>query len=756
MKNLPYILFLLPLVSIAQLPADQKAQVDSLQQVIKTAKHDTIIVNAWIAWDNIIWRSYPEMDFVLNQKIDSLCAKNLKKKLNKQEKAKFLKSSAFALNNIGLIYKDQGDYAKAIEYCIASLKIKEEIGDKSGIAATLNKIGLIYYYQGDYAKAKDFQTKSLKIKEEIGDEIGIANSLNNIGLIYKEQGDYAKAIEYYTTSLKIKEEIGDKSKIANSLNNIGIIYYEQEDYVKAIEYYTKSLKIKEEIGDKSRISNTLNNIGMVYKEQGDYAIAMNYFTKSLEIDKGNGDKSGIAKTLINIALIYRAQGDYANALDCSNKSLNLAQEIQDKSGISGSLINIGVIYQDQGDYANALDYGKRSLAIAQEIGDVNTIINATKSLWEVYKKLNRFKESIKMYELHIVTRDSLKSEENQKAVIQQEFKYKYEKEQSLADAKHNELMHIKSEQIKTQNEKIEKERAIKYSLTIGMLIVITSIFVIFKNLRKTIKQKGVIEQQKAQVELAHDELEEKNQEIIDSIIYAKRIQSAILPPMKVVKQCLKESFIFYKPKDVVAGDFYWMEQKNGKILFAAADCTGHGVPGAMVSVVCNNGLNRSVREHSLTIPGEILDKTREIVVQEFEKSEEDVKDGMDIALCSIEGMKLQYAGAYNPLWIIRNGEIIETKANKQPIGQFDNPEPYTTHSFNLEKGDAIYIFSDGYVDQFGGEKEKKFKAKAFKKLLLSLQDKSMEEQKIVIDETFETWKGNLEQIDDVCVIGVRI
>ena len=361
-----------------------------------------------------------------------------------------------------------------------------------------------------------------------------------------------------------------------------------------------------------------------------------------------------------------------------------------------------------------------------------------------------------MYELHIVTRDSLKSEENQKAVIQQEFKYKYEKEQSLADAKHNELMHIKSEQIKTQNEKIEKERAIKYSLTIGMLIVITSIFVIFKNLRKTIKQKGVIEQQKAQVELAHDELEEKNQEIIDSIIYAKRIQSAILPPMKVVKEYLKESFILYKPKDVVAGDFYWMEQKNGKVLFAAADCTGHGVPGAMVSVVCNNGLNRSVREHGLTIPGEILDKTREIVVQEFKKSEEDVKDGMDIALCSIEGMKLQYAGAYNPLWIIRNGEIIETKANKQPIGQFDHPEPYTTHSFNLEKGDAIYIFSDGYVDQFGGEKEKKFKAKAFKKLLLSLQDKSMEEQKIVIDETFETWKGNLEQIDDVCVIGVRI
>ena len=191
-------------------------------------------------------------------------------------------------------------------------------------------------------------------------------------------------------------------------------------------------------------------------------------------------------------------------------------------------------------------------------------------------------------------------------------------------------------------------------------------------------------------------------------------------------------------------------------MFAAADCTGHGVPGAMVSVVCNNGLNRSVREYALTSPGEILNKTREIVIREFEKSDEEVKDGMDIALCSLEGNHLKYAGAHNPLWIIRKGEVIETKANKQPIGQFDNPEPYITHSFDLEKGDTIYIFSDGYVDQFGGEKGKKFKIIAFRTLLLSIQDKSMEEQKVIIDETFETWRGNLEQVDDICVIGVRV
>ena len=192
------------------------------------------------------------------------------------------------------------------------------------------------------------------------------------------------------------------------------------------------------------------------------------------------------------------------------------------------------------------------------------------------------------------------------------------------------------------------------------------------------------------------------------------------------------------------------------MLFAAADCTGHGVPGAMVSVVCNNALNRSVREYNLSDPGKILDKTRDIVIQEFEKSDEDVKDGMDIALCSLNGNKLSYAGAHNPLWIVRNGKIIETKSDKQPIGKFDKSNPYTTHTFDLERGDVIYIFSDGYVDQFGGVKGKKFRAKAFREILLSIQEKSMEEQKQLLDKAFEDWKGSLEQIDDVCVIGVRI
>jgi ligand-binding sensor domain-containing protein/serine phosphatase RsbU (regulator of sigma subunit) len=272
-----------------------------------------------------------------------------------------------------------------------------------------------------------------------------------------------------------------------------------------------------------------------------------------------------------------------------------------------------------------------------------------------------------------------------------------------------------------------------------------------------------IRQQKNEIEIAHEEIK-------DSIEYAKRIQTAILPPTKLVKSYIPNSFVLYKPKDIVAGDFYWMEPQDDRILFAAADCTGHGVPGAMVSVICNGGLNRSVREFGLSEPGDILTKTRELVIAEFEKSEEEVKDGMDIALCSLEVSSsvrpltdvsrtlLKYAGAHNPLWVIRKGsnEIEEIKADKQPIGKYADEKPFTTHVVELNEGDTFYIFSDGFADQFGGDKGKKFKATNFKKLLLSIQSESIEKQRELIDEAFEDWKGSLEQLDDVCIIGVQI
>lgn len=251
-------------------------------------------------------------------------------------------------------------------------------------------------------------------------------------------------------------------------------------------------------------------------------------------------------------------------------------------------------------------------------------------------------------------------------------------------------------------------------------------------------------------------LTKRNKEIVDNIKYAKRIQKAILPEKEQIEVSFKDSFIYYKPKDIVAGDFYWIERQWDRVLFAVADCTGHGVSAAMVSVVCNYGLNRSVKEYGLIRPGEILDKTREFVAQKFDHNDQGVRDGMDIALCSLKGNILEFSGAYRPLWIVRDGSIIEIKGDKQPIGVFSKKTEFTNHQVKLEEGDSIYLFSDGYIDQFGGERRKKLKTKPFQNILLGIQNKSMEEQKRILHEYIINWKGDLEQVDDICIFGIKI
>lgn len=278
----------------------------------------------------------------------------------------------------------------------------------------------------------------------------------------------------------------------------------------------------------------------------------------------------------------------------------------------------------------------------------------------------------------------------------------------------------------------------------GLLIVIVFSAFLFNRFTVTRKQKVIIE--------------EKQKEITDSISFAKRIQIAILPPENYWKKHLPESFVMYQPKDIVSGDFYWLENVNDLVLFAAADCTGHGVSGAMVSVVCSNALNRSVKEFGITEPDKILGKTRELVLETFAKSESDIKDGMDISLCAlnINTRELKWSGANNPLWYIRENELNEIKGDKQPIGKNDNPKPFSLHTVQLQKQDTIYIFTDGYADQFGGEKNKKFMYKSLKNLLTEIYQEPFDVQKKILQQKFVSWKGNIEQTDDVLIIGLRI
>ncbi len=284
---------------------------------------------------------------------------------------------------------------------------------------------------------------------------------------------------------------------------------------------------------------------------------------------------------------------------------------------------------------------------------------------------------------------------------------------------------------------------------------------------EVVEQKKEAEKQKEEAEHQKEIVEEKQKEIKDSITYAKRIQDAILPSDELIQHHLPNSFVMYRPKDIVAGDFYWLEPlSDDEVVFAAADCTGHGVPGAMVSVVCNNALNRTVREFGISEPGKLLDKTRDLVIEQFEQSAnlsldsegQTIKDGMDIAVCKLnkKSQVLHYSGANNPLWIIRDNELIETKGDKQPVGKFEPSNKFTNHEIEMNSGDLVYIFSDGYADQFGGEKGKKFKSSSLKKLLISIHQLPLSEQLAALETNFDQWKGTFEQLDDVCVIGFKI
>ena len=613
--------------------------------------------------------------------------------------------------------------------------------------------GAACYYLGKLDLAIDCHEKALKIHEKLKNHGSAASSYNNIANIYRERGQQAKAIDYFMKALKTYEKMDHKAAISTVLGNLGAVYADMGDIENSRFWYQKALHVKKQTDDELGLSLLLAGIGARYLNEGVYDSAMYYQREGLEIRRSINNKNGIAHSLNHIGQIHLAMHDLDSAMFYFMESLKLFEKLKMASGISDACTNIADVYKRQGQTQKAMSFAKRALEAAKQSESLDAQRDVSFMLYDLYKNTGNFRSALEMYETHILTRDSMFKMENKSAILKQKFQYDYEKKSLADNVKREEEK--KLQDLKHEKETQQKETII-LAVVVGLVLVVAFLVFVFHRLKITKRQKLVIEEQKEKVELAHSELEEKNTEILASITYAKRIQSAILPPDKVVKEYLQKSFVLYKPKDIVAGDFYWMQHQDNKILFAAADCTGHGVPGAMVSVVCNNALNRSVKEFGLTDPGQILDKTREIVIEEFEKSNEDVKDGMDIALCSLEGNTLQYAGANNPLWIIRNGEVLETKANKQPIGKFDHQEAYTTHRTELELGDTFYIFSDGYVDQFGGERGKKLMSGALKRLLLDINAKTMEEQKIFLDDYFEQWRGDHAQIDDVCMIGVRI
>ncbi len=680
--------------------------------------------------------------FSTNQ-IDSLKNICLKAKNTKKVNAILRLRENNQSNNINKSYK----YAKD------ALFLSKKTNYKLGMAIAYNNIGYSLTDLGRYNDALENYHKGILMFKKLGRKNREAIAYNDVAYIYQCQGLIKKAIDTYIKSLKILEKVGDKSSTASCLNNIGLLYQSQKNYTKALEFYKKGLAIKNTLGNEKSIAVSLNNIGSLYFDKEDYVDAQTYFFKSLAKRKATNDKAGIAQCLINIAAIYRVQKKYDTALEYLLQSKKIQIEIHNKIGLVNSLNNIGVIYRLKNDLTNAKKYLLKSYNLAHEIGAAELIKNTSVSLSNLYLDLHQYKAAYPLIVEHFKMKDSIENSAITRKLNQAGLQYEFEKR----------LHKSKLAQIKKNHEheiELKEQKYITYTFAIGLIAFIILSTVVLKSLKdKKNANKKIIAHQKV-IEEKSLKLEEALTNITDSVIYAKRIQEALLQAENHITKHIPQHFIFFQPKDIVSGDFYWSHEKNGLLYIAAVDCTGHGVPGALMSMLGFSFLNSINAGSNIFSPAEILNKLRAKVIIELGQNAHDGKsrDGMDISLVKInlKTLELEWAGANNNLWFISNNNIVEFKADRQSINFNDNPKTYTNHYIKAEKGDKFYMFTDGFADQFGGPKGKKLKQKQFKEYIFSLHNKNMKEQHQLINTFFSNWKGKLSQIDDVCVIGIKV
>jgi serine phosphatase RsbU (regulator of sigma subunit) len=654
---------------------------------------------------------------------------------------------------------------KASEYALEGLERAEAIGYRKGQAKAMHVLGMINMNTADYDKALEYNLRSLKISEELNNKNDISTSNNNIGMIYWSQGNYDKALQYYLKSLTIDEELGNQNGMASSYNNIGLIYWSQGNYDKALDNFTQVITIYSQLKDKKGMAGAYSNIGGVNYYKGKMDISIAFFKKALALYEEVNNKPGMSTICVNISDVLIEQKKYEEALEYTTRSLNIEKETGNKAQVCYAYMSIAKNYAERNIFSKAIENFNYAIEIAKEINALKQLSESYKALSEVHQKMNNYKEALDYHHKYSAIKDSILNKESSAQIAEMDAKYNNDK-------KNKEIELLKKEkEIESITRAAEKSRSefVRNSL-IGGCVFVLLIAVLLYN-RNKVKQKAnmdlaaknqSISEQKEKIGLQNMELAIKNKEITDSIKYAKRLQEAILPPNALVKRLLPESFVLYKPKDIVSGDFYYVEEWGGKIFVAAVDCTGHGVPGAFMSIVGYNLLNQALNVYGLEKPFLILNDLNKNISKMLHQTAEEssVKDGMDICLISVDfkSMVLEYSGAFNPLWIIRNKSLIEIRADKFPVGAFvgEDIKSFSHNSYQLEKGDMLYLFTDGFADQFGGAAGKKFKYKQLQNMLVDNSYKPVDEQYQVLDQTFEGWKGSLEQVDDILLIGIKI
>ncbi|HAP68346.1 MAG TPA: hypothetical protein DCR04_01240 [Flavobacteriales bacterium] len=661
------------------------------------------------------------------------------------------------------IYLEYSDPEAAI--AITNDLILDGVMDKKALSNVWEVQGIALWVKEDYGQAISAHSESLKLRKEADYKSGIGYSANNLGLNFQSLGDARLAMENFLNAKDVAIAANDSSLLAKVLGNIGTLYEEENDIEKALEFYERSLAILESLDEKRVLGNTLNNVSVVYLNTEQFEKAKAFAKRSLVVRKLIDDEWGIAQSLNLVGLSHVNLRQYKPADNLYNQSLQRYTDLNSPWGQSMVLGNLGKSAVKQEAFSTAINYCKKSLSLAKE-HQLEWEESACKCLAEAYGGLGNSNQSSKYWNRVFAIKDSLQKENALTEISLVQKRFEFEKEQLKAQ---HEIQLLTTEAELADLKLRKRETYLLTAMIVTFLLGIMSLILFFFYRVRT-KANVALGKKNNEISAQKEIIEEKNLHITDSIRYAERLQSAILPKDETFAKHFSDFYILYKPKDIVSGDFYWMEEAHGLVFLAAADCTGHGVPGAMVSMVGFQGLNKAVLEEKLTSPAAILQRLSDHVEEAFEKSGGSIKDGMDICLVAIDVKKRQvtYSGAHNALWILTSKDelpnanlreeeagkrMFELKADRRSIGGFMDAGSFTEKTIELNQGDRLFLFSDGFADQFGGPKGKKLGSKRMRE---TAREMSVSNNLATLGAIFQDWKGDEEQIDDVTVISVVI
>lgn len=584
------------------------------------------------------------------------------------------------------------------------------------------------------------------LAESSKDKLALAQFYNLRGTINNDQSKIKEAIYDYSKSIELFESLKKPRSVAGGYINLGAIYSDLEEYKMALSYYFKALKIYQNTKENTNLGILYNNIGSAYQKQNQTSNSNFYLRKAYKVASETKNKMLAAMSTHNLGINYSEVGQFDSAIVYYNNSLANLSGYDEGQGHIFNFKQLGDAYYRTHNFAAAEKNLLKASEISNRIGFSTDVADIYALLSNVYEAKKEYQKSLEYNKIYTGLKDSLSSEKIKTGII----KAQYETEMSQQKRLQQEEQKNRDAIAKA---KIDAQKNIIMASLIALAVVLVLVVFILRGYNAKRKANLIISKQKEIVEA-------KQKEILSSIYYAKRIQNALLTSENYFKKRLNDFFILYKPKDIVSGDFYWALEHKNVFYLIVADCTGHGVPGAFMSLLNISILNELIIEKGVLRPDLILNEARKEIIRSLNpEGGDESKDGMDCILCAFDfkNNKLQYACANNSFFIVRDEKLIISETDKMPVGlSHDNEKSFALHEMDFKKNDQLFLITDGYADQFGGAKGKKFKYKQLQELLLKLSVKNTEEQKETLNNEFENWKGNLEQVDDVCVIGIKI